>query len=437
MDQSDTGRHLGDAVSMRLLGIGPITGGNEMEGILRRVYAWGRGSLDSITTPSDIVPERTIIAESAELLPSLLDSDLCGPGALILCPSPHAAVLTRGTTVFPYAGSLSAVGDEILLGEGLVVEVQEYAATHELTVIGPTLTRIASENDFRSFIYDADRAKEYGSFPLVLLDPMVQLCDLCVLGGAHLCGGPRRRLLVTLAGEVKTTPFGTTLGGVEDGLSSISASWKFRRRPPGSGCPVCLSQVVPLATVDAAHQQRPWLSRYLHALNALRSAAEAGLTDLDVSGFGGRLIPELTPVRATADFTLAASDSPILLFNSHIALLHDPRSKRQFQLGPSAARLVELMLVYGDHDAAADAAVLHLEVAPYTAHSALTQVTRRLAGNGITLIGSRGMRGSGPTESSWPRDHDAVSSQDPFNEWLSQAVAPSRLRPRIPRPKSG
>lgn len=409
-----------------------------MDGNLRRLNAWGRGSLDTITTPSDVVPERTILTESADLLPSLLDSDLCGHGTLVFSPSPDAPSLAHGTPVVPYDGSLITTGDEMLLGEGLIVEVQEYTAAHELAVVGPALVRITNEIDFHAFLYDADRAKQYGAFPLVLLHPMVQLCDLCVLGGTHACGGPRRRLLVTAAGEVKTTPFGTTLGAVDSGLASLTAAWATRRRLPGSGCPVCLSQAVPLSTLDAAHQRRPWLSRYLHALNALRAAAVNGLTDLSVSGFNQRLIPGLTPIRHAADLALTASDSPLLLFNNHTTVLHDPYSKRQFQLGPFAARLIELLLVHGDHDAAADAAVLHLDVAPYTAHSALAQVTRRLTNSGIHLLAAPGMRAMGAA-TSWPPERNRTSIDwDPIEDWLSQAVVPTaRMLPRIPRPKSG
>jgi hypothetical protein len=411
-----------------------------MEGILRRLNTWGRGSsFGTLPTPSDIIPERTILAESATLLRGLLDSDLCGHGTLVFCPSLDTPAITHGTIIVPYEGSLTTAGDEMLLDDSLIVEVQEYAAAHELAIFGPTLARMTSESDFYAFLYDADRAQQCGAFPLVLLDPMVQLCDLCVLGGTHTCSGPRRRLYVTVAGEVKTTPLGTTLGTVEDGLASLTATWSAYRRFVGSGCSVCLSQAIPLTTLDAAHQQRPWLSRYLHALNALRAAATNGVTDLDVSGFGQRLIPALDRVSPAADLTFAAAGTPLLLFNSHITILHDPASQRQFQLGPNAARLIELLLVHGNHDAAAEAAIRHLEVAPHTAHTALTQVTRRLTSIGINLLAASRTPRTGVTTSRPPERLGAGVDHISFEDWLSQTPVRETppIVPRIPRPTSG
>ncbi|MEY9997936.1 hypothetical protein ABIE67_010055 [Streptomyces sp. V4I8] len=408
-----------------------------MEGILRRLNTWGRGSLGALPTPSDIIPERTILTESATLLPDLLDSDLCGHGTLVFCPSLDTPALTHGTIVVPYEGSLVTAGDEILLGQSLIVEVQEYAAAHELAIFGPTLVRMTSESDFHAFLYDADRAQQYGAFPLVLLDPMVQLCDLCVLGGTHACGGPRRRLYVTIAGDVKTTPLGTTLGTVEDCLASLTAGWSAYRRFAGYGCSVCLSETIPLTTVDAAHQQRPWLSRYLHALSALRAAAANGVTDLEVSGFAQRLIPALNRVGPAADLTRTASSTPLLLFNNDIMILHDPASQQQLQLGPNAARIIELLLVHGNHNAAAEAAIRHLKVAPHSAHTAVTQVTHRLTSIGINLLAASRTPGTGAA-SRPPERLGAGVNHVSFEDWLSRTpVQNTPVVPRIPRPKSG
>ncbi|MEV7004247.1 daptide biosynthesis RiPP recognition protein [Streptomyces sp. NPDC093982] len=406
-----------------------------MESILRRLNAWGRGSLGTLTRPSGRAPERIILTESADLLPTILNSDLCSRGTLLFSPSPHTSTTVHQTRVVPYHGSLIAPGDEMTLSKGIIVEVQEYAAASEFAIAGPTLARITSENDFRAFLYDADCARQYGAYPPALLHSMVQLCDLCALGSAHSCGGPLRRLLVTTTGEVKTTPFATTLGIIQDGLATLTANWATYQRFPGSGCPVCLSQAVPVTMLDAAHQNRPWLSRYLHALNALRTAAANGLTDLRVSGFGERLIPSLLSDEPAADLTLAAANAPLLLFNADMAFLYDPPSKRQFLLGSSAACLIEILLAHADHDAAADAAIHHLNITPQTARSALTQVTRLLAHSGIRLPTASGLHGTGLTP--WLPERNRVAPENgPLG--ISEAAGPAtRILPRIPRPKRG
>ncbi|MDX3763110.1 hypothetical protein PV684_49845 [Streptomyces sp. AK02-04a] len=321
---------------------------------------------------------RTILTESADLLPAIVDSDLCGEGTVVFSPSSENRTDIGETIVAPYTGSLSSPGDEIVVGEVLVVKVQEYALTPHLAVTGPTFARITSKKDFCAFLDHADQAHQHGLFPQALLHPMIRLGDLCALGGSHTCGGPRQRLFIRASGQASTTPHGMPLGAMTDGLASLTTVWSAFRRPPSSGCPVCLSEAVPAPILRIAHRQRPWLSRYLYALEALRTAASLGLTQLKVSGFPHRLTGAQDRYTPAADFTPAGADMPLLLFNSSIAVLHDPRSNQQFQIGEGTARLIELLLIHGDLDSAVSAATHRLGLAPHAARDALAQVTSGL-----------------------------------------------------------
>nr|WP_269858691.1 daptide biosynthesis RiPP recognition protein [Streptomyces sp. RPT161] len=284
-----------------------------------------------------------------------------------------------------YEGSFIAPGDEMSVGEDFFVEVQDYAVAPFLAIAGPTLLRVTGENDFEAFLHDADQARERGAFLPALVHPMIQLGDLCALGGAHDCGGPRHRLFVNSLGEVRTAPHGALLGTVRDGLEGLTAVWSSIERAPGSGCPVCLGQAVPTAVLEAAHRQRPWLSRYLHALDALRMAAARGLTELRVSGFAERLVTTGDQDAPAVDLTVAGAEAPLLLFNPETAVLHEPLGNRQFQLSMDAARLVELLMVHGDHGVAAEMATRHLGLGQDAALSAVAQVESHLTGAGVRL----------------------------------------------------
>ncbi len=361
-----------------------------MRCILCHLNSWGCGHSDSLIASPDGIPVRTIVTESADVLPALLDSDLCGEGTVVFSPSRDTPSSVGKTIIAPYTGSLSAPGDEMVVGEICVVKVQEYELTPYLATASPTFVRINNEDDFYTFLEHADHAHQHGAFLPALLHPMVRLADLCALGGAHTCGGPSQRLFVRATGQASTTPWGMPLGSVTDGLASLTATWSAFRRPSGSGCPGCLSQAVPAPLLRIAHQQRPWLSRYLQALDALRTAAERGLSPLKVSGFPHRLTAGADDYLPALDLMPAGAEMPLLLFSADVAVLHDTHSHQQFELGTGTARLIELLMIHGDSDAAVYAATQHLGLERHAAHAALAQVRAGLVGFGIQLSTARG-----------------------------------------------
>ncbi|MFE9404855.1 daptide biosynthesis RiPP recognition protein [Streptomyces sp. NPDC006530] len=356
-----------------------------MQEILRHLHAWGRGDSEGAGS-ENVGTGRTVLLDSVDSLETVLDSGLVDGGTMVFAP-PGDAQESKSPVGFlvRYEGSLSASGDEMSVGEDFFVEAQDYAVTPFLAVAGPTLVRVSSPVDFDAFLKDADRARERGDFVPALVHPMIQLGDLCALGGAHRCVGPRGRIIVDASGRVRTSPNGMPLGEVRDGLDALDACWSAVERPADSGCPVCLGGVVPGTALLAAHRQRPWLSRYLHAVDAMRMAAARGMANVRPSGFAHRLTPGCDAHEDAADMQLAAADAPLVLFNDERAVLHDPVAGRQFRLARQAAQLVELLVVHADHDAAADAAAACLGLDRPQALDALGELQRRLTDAGMTL----------------------------------------------------
>lgn len=356
-----------------------------MQDILRHLYAWGRGNADAAGTVGDDATGRTVLLESAHSLEAVLGSGLIDAGTMVFAPAVEVPENASTGVLVGYEGSLTAAGDEMAIDEDFFIEAQDYAVTPFLAVAGPTLVRVTGQADFDAFVHDADRAREQGEFVPALVHPMIQLGDLCALGGAHRCAGPRGRITVDLSGRVRTAPHGMPLGEVWDGLDTLDARWSAVERTVGSGCPVCLGEAVPAPVLRAAHRQRPWLSRYLHAVDALRMAAARGLPNLRPSGFARRLTPGCDGHGHAADMQLAGADAPLVLFDDEAAVLHEPVGGRQFRLTRQAAQLVELLVVHADQGAAADAAAGCLGLDRSQALGALGELERQLTGAGVAL----------------------------------------------------
>ena len=93
-----------------------------------------------------------------------------------------------------------------------------------MSIIGPTLIRVVTEDDFVAYLDDADAAGETARFVEFATFPAV-LADLPGLGAGYECDGPRLRLYVAGSGEVSASPAGLPLGTLDDGMDSLGARW--------------------------------------------------------------------------------------------------------------------------------------------------------------------------------------------------------------------
>ncbi|WP_051794618.1 daptide biosynthesis RiPP recognition protein [Streptomyces sp. NRRL S-87] len=356
-----------------------------MPTIALRAIEWGTGrplpGPHRATTPETPATATVVLADAAHL-PELLDSPLTGPGSTVLVPGPEAGTATdrSGVTVVTYEGELSAEADaEAGLHPDFYLQTQPYARARALAPLGPVLVRVTGPDDLDAFLADADRARAEGVFPDHITHPAVQLADHRELGAPVEGDGPALRLYVGSDGTVHLNPGGAPLGGLGTPPADLDRAWRT-------------------AALDPRITERPWLGRYLAALEAVRAARARGFGGIRVSGFGGRLpaagtdgagtapaadpggrdaagvaegpdvsevrevpgvpeVREVPGVRTAADahdphlpLLLTAGTAPA---DAPRSLVHDPRTGRAVALAPGSARAAEALLATGDRTAAA------------------------------------------------------------------------------------
>jgi len=328
-----------------------------LAGRLLRCVAGGYASQDALS------PAEDVFLESRAHLDALRHAEgLVGPGSMIFVPPGAGALAPRGATVVEYAGSLSQPGDELVLGDEVYVERQDYVGSAFLGVAGPTVIKVDGEDDHLAFLADADVAVEDGTFPPQLTHPAVVLADVCCLGGAPSCPG-LVRLHVSAEGQVRTSAGGRVLGAIGDGADRLTCN--LHDGP-------CASAGVPLGLRRDAEAARPWLPRYVAAVEALRRMHAHGRRECRVSGFGHRLVPGVDshPLEATA--------LPLLVWDDEGCVLFDLSGRHAFRVGLDAGRLLELLFVTGSRDAASELAASLLGLDAVVARQAVDQLSDRI-----------------------------------------------------------
>ncbi|GCD44716.1 daptide biosynthesis RiPP recognition protein [Streptomyces paromomycinus] len=352
-----------------------------VDGIKGRLAAWatGRGPVGDTAAGELDSPIGTalMVLESPDHLTQVLDSDLVTPGTTLFVPGQGGSA--DGPLIVGYEGSLSAPGTEFSMSSGtdtFYLQVQSYGISEYMSVIGPTLIRIADVADFAVFLADADRARLDGDFVDFLGHPVIQLADLAGLGAAVTGDGPRRRLYVGADGRLSLSPGGCRLGSVGDDWATLQAEWSRVAGADAHPGSACLGDVLPEQVRVPVLASRPWLSRYFAALDGIRRIRVMGLPVPRVSGFGGRLmagLPDPSDTMQSSDAT--GTDLPLLLWTDEEAYLYSAVTHRTFRLALPAAELVETLMVCGSVEAAAS----------FADRDALRQVTACFGEAGVRL----------------------------------------------------
>ncbi|MFE7094354.1 daptide biosynthesis RiPP recognition protein [Streptomyces erythrochromogenes] len=332
----------------------------------RQLASWGTGRTGPGNNgPAQDTRTATVVLESAAQLAPVLASDFVGDRTVVFVPdgpngpdgrsgsrADPGAPAAAGPLVVRYEGSLAEPGDEMSVGDSFFLQTQDYATSEYMSVIGPTLIRITEEADFDAYLADADRARNQGAFAAFTTDPAVRIGDLSALGAGPVGDGPFTRLYVRSTAEVSLSPVALPLGTVADGGAALAAEWTRLNSESAQPCAVSLGLAVPDRSRTDALTARPWLGRYLAALDAVRELRSRGITDLKVSGFGGRLVPGLAELDENAADRHDA-DTPLLLWTEEKAVVHHAGTGRFFALDRAAAELAETLLVHGSVEAAA------------------------------------------------------------------------------------
>lgn len=303
-----------------------------------------------------------MVSEGTSRLSDLADHDFMAPGSVLLAPrsNTHPSIDSRWH-VITYVGDFRDPDGDVQIGDDFYVQQQSYAVSEFVPVGGPTILRANSTVDRAAFFRDADIARSTGKFPPALLHPQSLVGDMPTLGFAPSTSEVSHAFLSD-SGDVSTSPFGIPLGS----SSTASLAWSKR-------------------WVEALHEvgrqpeiaDRPWISRYFLAVDALRHATVRGLQRMRVSGFGGHLVPTLDGVEEPP-----ASLPSLLLFNGEVAHLHDSASSRTYKLGADAAKFVDIMLTVGT-DAASAARLLGCSES--LAAASISQIADSFAAEGIRV----------------------------------------------------
>ncbi|CAL9305341.1 daptide biosynthesis RiPP recognition protein [Streptomyces rochei] len=317
-----------------------------MSAVKEHLMSWATGRAGRF--PRGRESALTVVLENPEHLSALLASGVVDARTMVFVPG-HAGG-ADGPVVVGYEGSLSEPGAEFSHDPGFYLQIQAYGISEYMSVVGPTLIRVADGTDFEIYLRDADRARHEGVFAEFLTNPVIQLADLPALGAGPQGDGPVLRLHVGRSGELSTSSGGRRLGTVGDSLNHVAAEWARVNSESAQPCAVCLGGSLPEPTRASEVAERPWLGRYLAALHGIRDLRARGLNITGVSGFGGRLVPALSELPNATD--AVAPTLPLLLWTDDSVYVHSAPHGRSFQLDRVVAEMAEALLVCGSVDAA-------------------------------------------------------------------------------------
>lgn len=316
--------------------------------------------------------------DSAEHLETVLRQ--AAPGDVVFAPRGSAA--RSDPRVVGYDGGFQEAGDEVALGCGQTYELQEYVAVPFISILGPAVIRQCRAEGVAAFLSDADTARESGVFVDQLLSDAVLLDSWASFLGTDPAGESLVRVHVTRDGEYRDGPDGLVLGVVGDERSDLEA-----RALEAAGRGRAFARIVDRGTLEADLDDRPWLGRYVAAVELLREWDGVPARPA-ISGFGGHLVRALEELPALPG--VVSADAPFLLTGDGVEyVLIDPVGRRGFRLGVDAARAAECLIATADESAASALLAAELGRKVSSVASAVRELRVRLAAVGLDVTTSR------------------------------------------------
>ncbi|MFE9631879.1 daptide biosynthesis RiPP recognition protein [Streptomyces sp. NPDC006463] len=270
---------------------------------------------------------------------ALVQSDLLAPGATVFADASPSLAEETGVRFVAVEGGAEHAGDELIISGSLYVQVFDYGSLAYLSVAGPTVVRMTCTEDYEAFLEDADRAVQEGVWAEALGHPSVQLADLDALASPLRAVG-LGRLYLTAEGRLRTSVGGQDLGHVSAGAETVRAAAQAFGGDPSLGA------VVPAPLLRSGAAERPWLRRYLHALEVKRRLVEKFGPDMRISGFGGRFTSGLVAL------PVEAADRPLLVEAQGEIFAVRTDDFRLFRLGRGSACLFEVFSALCTEDTA-------------------------------------------------------------------------------------
>ncbi|PRB11779.1 daptide biosynthesis RiPP recognition protein [Microbacterium sp. MYb62] len=316
--------------------------------------------------------------ESGEHVAEVLSQ--AGPGDVVFAPTGSA--LHRDPRVVGYDGRFREPGDEMMLGDRRSYELQDYVAAPFITILAPTVIRQGRAEGVAAFLGDADMARDSGVFVDQLLSNAVLLDSIASFLGADPAGDSLVRVHMTRDGEYRDGPDGLLLGVTGDERADLEA-----RALEEAGRGRAFACIVDCGMLEADLDDRPWLARYVGALDLLRHW-DGVPSRPAISGFGGHLVRALEDLPALAG--AVSADAPYLLTgDGEEYVLIDAARGRRFRLGIDAARAAECLIATADEAAAS--ALLAAETGQRVGSVApvVRELQARFAAAGLHLTANR------------------------------------------------
>lgn len=325
-----------------------------------------------------VVEGAVFFLECGEHLEAVLSQT--GPGDVVFAPADPA--MRRDPRIFGYEGRFRQPGDEMRIDGRQVFELQEYVAAPFLSIVMRTVIRQSSAEGVAAFCSDADTARDFGVFIDQLLSSAVLLDSCASFVGIGLAEESLVRVHVSAQGEYRDGPDGLVLGVMGDERADVE-----RQAREGAGRGRAFASVVDRGMLEADLDDRPWLARYVAAIDLLRRWDGVPIRP-KISGFGGHLVRALDELPALPG-ALSASAPFLLTGDGEEYVLVDPPSRRRLRLGIDAARAAECLSATADESAAVSLLAAELGRHPSSVAPLVREIQNRTEAAGIGIAASR------------------------------------------------
>ncbi|MBT2586674.1 daptide biosynthesis RiPP recognition protein [Arthrobacter sp. ISL-95] len=278
--------------------------------------------------------------------------------------------------IIPVSGSFDAAGEELLVDGTLSLEIQDYVAIPFVNLVGVTVVRITTEEDWQAFFDDAEEAIRSGYFVQQLTEVNAVLAERRLLSRASEDNLLLTRLHIAWDGSVRTGPYGTKIGKVGDSLTDIRVR-AVSLRPESA-----VAAVYYPWDIQDSLEAKPWIPRYLAALDAWKFVPREDRANTSLVGFG------ISLYGATLNDGLPPADFPFILKKATDHTLLDTKTGRLFKIGTDAAAIIEAVSNMRDIKAAARVLAPALKVSAGVAEGAARAVVTHFEQLGIDIIGT-------------------------------------------------
>ncbi|MGP0223293.1 daptide biosynthesis RiPP recognition protein [Paenarthrobacter sp. NCHU4564] len=280
-------------------------------------------------------------------------------------------------TIVPVSGAFAETGEELLIDGSLSLEIQDYVAIPFINLVGVTVVRMTTREDWQAFFDDADAARSSGHFIQQLTEVNAVLAERALLSGLATHSLVMPRLHITGDGRILNGPYGTRIGQVGDPLHELRLR-SLALHPESS-----VAAVSEPGDIRRLLRERPWLPRYLAALDAWKFIPREERAATQLVGFG------LSLYGALDSSSTASPDAPFILHRGGEHTLLDPKTGRLFKIGKDAATIVEAVSNLQDFNTAAILAAPALGVPAAQAESSVRAVVAQFDQLGIDILGVR------------------------------------------------